>query len=106
MAARLVLANDHVRVWEDLVAPGEQQLLHTHRTPYLSVMLTAASAQVVDAAGAVLYAVERARGDAAWFGADRVPVTHALRNLGDEEIRVVVIEVLDAEAPDYRASSG
>lgn len=92
---RLVLANDRVRVWEDVVAPGADQPVHTHRTPYLSVMLTAARGQVVDPAGVVLYDVERAPGDCTWFGADRVPVTHTLRNLGDAHIRVVVIEVLD-----------
>lgn len=92
---RLVLANDHVRVWEDVVAPGAEQPVHTHRTAYLSVMLTAARAQVVDGAGMVLYDVERAAGDTTWFGPERVPVTHTLRNLGDNEIRVVIVEVLD-----------
>lgn len=92
---RLVLGNDRVRVWEDVVAPNDEQPVHTHRSPYLSVMLTGARAQVVDGAGAVLYDVAREPGEASWFGPDRVPVTHTLRNLGTEEIRVLIVEVLD-----------
>ena len=94
----LVLANDDVRVWLDVVEPGGEQPVHTHRTPYLSIMLTAARAQVVDADGTVLYDVERSPGDATWFGSDRVPVTHTLRNIGDAEIRVAIVEVLKAES--------
>ncbi|MBV9292578.1 MAG: hypothetical protein JO222_09025, partial [Frankiales bacterium] len=45
----LVLANDHVRVWLDVVPPGDEQPLHTHRAPYVSVMLSDARAQVLDA---------------------------------------------------------
>lgn len=94
---RLVLDNEHVRVWLDVVEPGEEQPVHTHETPYLSVMLTDATAQVVDAEGTVLYDVQRSPGDSTWFGPDRVPVTHTLRNTGDAVIRVAVVEVLDAE---------
>jgi hypothetical protein len=90
---RLVLANDAVRVWEDLVEPGAEQPVHTHRSPYLSVMLTPAIAEVVDVGGDVLYRVDRQVGDATWFGADRVPVTHTLRNIGDATIRVLIVEV-------------
>ena len=90
---RLVLANDDIRVWEDVVEPGTQQPVHTHRTPYLSVMLTPAYAEVVDSTGAVIYRVNREVGDVTWFGPDRVPTTHTLRNLGDEPIRVLIVEV-------------
>lgn len=90
----LVLANDHVRVWAEVIAPGEQQRVHTHRAPYLSVMVTGGRAQVLSGDGEVLYDVDRPPGASTWFGPDRVPVTHTLRNTGDTEIRVVVVEVL------------
>jgi hypothetical protein len=92
---RLVLADERVRVWEDVVDAHAEQPVHTHRSPYLSIMLTPARAQVVGADGEVLYDVERQPGDVTWFGADRVPVTHTLRNLGSEPIRVIVVEVPD-----------
>ncbi len=92
---KLLLENEHVRVWEDIVRPGLEQPVHTHTNPYLSVMITPAHAEIVDGNGDVLYQVEREPGEPRWFGADRVPLTHTLRNLGDETIRIVVIEVLD-----------
>lgn len=95
LGERLVLANDRMRVWEDRVAPGEAQRIHTHRRPYLSVVVAGARGDIVDADGRVLYEMRRGPGDATYFGPDRVPVTHALRNTGDEEIRVVVVELLE-----------
>ena len=92
---KLLLENDRVRVWEDIVAPGLEQAVHTHAYPYISVMVTPAHGEIVDSEGLVLYAVDREPGETRWFGPDRIPLTHTLRNLGSEEIRVVVIEVLD-----------
>jgi hypothetical protein len=92
---KLILENDRVRVWEDQVSPGREQAVHTHTSPYLSVMVTPAHAEIVDRDGQVLYAVDREPGETRWFGPDRIPLTHTLRNLGDEDIRIVVIEILD-----------
>ncbi len=90
----LLLDNGVVRVWQDRVAPGGEQPTHTHRHPYLSVTVTAVRAQVVDADGAVRYDVARGPGEVRWF--DDVPTTHRLRNVGDTEAVVVVVEVLAA----------
>ena len=95
---KLVLENDRVRVWQDVVAPGTEQPMHRHCSPYVSVTLTPVVAQVVGESGEVLYDVDRAAGEATWFGTDRVPVTHTLRNLGDDDVRVLIVEVLDYEA--------
>lgn len=92
---RLLLENDRIRVWEDIVAPGLEQEVHTHTSPYVSVMVTPAHGEIVDQEGTVLYKVERDAGETRWFGPDRIPFTHTLRNLGNNDIRVVVIEVLD-----------
>lgn len=99
LGERLLLENDHVRVWEDRVAPGTAQPVHTHRNPYLSVVVTPVHAQVEGDTGEPLYAVDREPGTATWFGPDRVPVTHSLRNLGDDDAVVVVVELLTAR-PD------
>lgn len=93
---RLLLDNDDIRVWEDVIAPGAEQPLHEHRLPYLSVVVTPARAQVLAADGTVRYDVDRQPGEVTWFGPDRVPVTHTMRNIGDAEIRVVIVEVRPA----------
>jgi hypothetical protein len=92
LGERLLLENDRVRVWEDRVAPGESQPVHTHRNPYLSVVVTPVRAEIVDADGAVLYDVDRQPGEVRWF--EEVPVTHSLRNTGDADAVVVVVELL------------
>ena len=91
---RLVLETEQVRIWEDIVEPGTEQAVHTHRNPYVSVMVTPARGQIIGADGSVMYDVDRQPGESRWFGPERMPVTHTLRNTGDSVIRVVVIEVL------------
>lgn len=94
LGERLLVDNDTVRVWLDVVAPGQSQPVHTHRSPYLSVTLTPTRAQVLKPDGTVRYEVDRPAGEATWFGADRVPTTHTMRNTGTVEARVVIVEVL------------
>lgn len=96
----LVLANDQVRVWLDVIAPGDAQPVHTHRSPYLSITLTPSRAEVLEADGSKRYDVDRGAGEVTWFGPDQVPNTHTMRNLGDAEIRVAIIEVLTAPRRD------
>lgn len=95
LGQQLLLANDRVRVWLDVVAPGEAQPVHTHRSPYLSVTLTPTHAQVLEPDGTVRYDVDRPAGEATWFGPDRVPTTHTMRNVGEEEVRVLIVEIPD-----------
>jgi hypothetical protein len=92
LGEELLLENDRVRVWQDRVEPGGQQEIHTHRRPYLSVVVRGAHGQIVGADGNVDYEMDRTPGEVRYFG--DVPRTHALRNTGDEPIEVVVIELL------------
>lgn len=100
LGERLLLANARVRVWRDAVAPGAEQPLHTHRRPYLSIVVRGGDGVVVNDAGSTLYELHRAAGDATYFGPDRLPVTHSLRNTGESPLEIVVVELLDASAPD------
>jgi hypothetical protein len=93
LGQELLLDNDIVRVWLDVVAPGDAQPVHTHRSPYLSITLTRTRAQVLEPDGSLRYDVDRGAGEATWFGADRIPTTHTMRNVGDEEVRVLIVEV-------------
>lgn len=95
LGERLLIDEDHLRVWEDVVPVGGQQLLHRHERPYLSVAITGGQGEIVGASGDVRYAFDRAPGQVRYFGPDDVPVSHALRNTGPEPIRVIVVELLD-----------
>ena len=99
LGERLLLANDQIRVWEDRVPVGGAQALHTHTRPYLSVVIRGALGETVDAEGRRLTSVVREPGDVRFFGPEAVPITHSLRNSGNEEIRVVIVELLEAPVP-------
>jgi hypothetical protein len=94
LGSRVLLDNSLVRVWDDRVPVATTQHLHTHRRPYLAVVVNGESAETVDAEGAVLRILELTPGETYFFGPDDLPVTHALRNTGASEIAVVIIELL------------
>jgi hypothetical protein len=89
----LLFQNDHVRVWEMVLAPGETCAPHRHARDYLMVYSTASLirsgpanrpvTQQLDA-GMVAYAAVGSAG----LGA------HAITNVGDTESRHYVIELL------------
>ena len=43
---RVVFENEHVRVWEVALAPGESQTWHSHTCPYLVLALQAADNRI------------------------------------------------------------
>jgi hypothetical protein len=93
LGERLLVDAPGVRVWADLLAPGEQQPLHVHRNRYLSVVVAGADGEVLDADGALLYRMVRRPGDVRLV--DRVPTTHRLRNTGSGPMNLVIVELLD-----------
>jgi beta-alanine degradation protein BauB len=95
LGSRILLENDSVRVWDDRVGVGETQTLHTHRRPYLAVVVEGDRAETVDADGQIVRTFEFTAGETHYFGRDVLPVTHSLRNTGASQIRVVIIEVFD-----------
>lgn len=94
LGSSIVLENDSVRVWDDRVAPGGTQHLHTHRRPYLAVVIEGETAETLDAEGQVTRAFQFTPGETYFFGPDALPLTHALKNTGETEISVVIVELL------------
>ncbi len=94
LGEELLLDAERVRVWKDHVRPGERQRLHTHRRPYLAVVVSGSAGQTEDADGRVLTAPVFAPGDVHWFDQSQLPVTHTLRNTGSDDIDVVIVELV------------
>jgi hypothetical protein len=94
----LLFENDHVRVLDTHVSPGDTVPLHTHRWPGTHYIVTPSDFIRRDAAGAVLLN-SRTRppslpGTAAW--SDPLP-PHTLENIGASELRVITVEL---KSPD------
>lgn len=94
LGEELVLDAAPARVWRDRVRPGETQRLHTHRRPYLAVVVSGSAGRTEDAEGNVLTTPHFSRGDVHFFDESQLPVTHTLRNTGSEDIEVVIVELL------------
>jgi len=92
---RLVLENEHVRVLETRIAPGETTPLHTHRWPSTLYVLATAHHVRRDGEGGLLTDTRAAgappaRGSAVWT-APMPP--HTVENVGDSEIHLLNVEL-------------
>jgi hypothetical protein len=92
---RVLLENEHVRVLESWVAPGDTVPVHTHRWPGVLHVLSWSDFVRYGTDGAVVLDSRSAGpapqpGSVLW-GAALAP--HSLKNVGDAEIRIVTVEV-------------
>lgn len=97
LGSRILFENEHCRVWDDRVPVGATQHTHIHRRPYLAVVVEGEMGETVDPDGKVTRTFEFSPGETFFFGQEQLPVTHALRNTGQREIAVVIIEFLQNE---------
>lgn len=91
----VVLENDHVRVLDTRLGPGEQTPLHEHAWPAVLHVMSWSDFVRVDAGGNVILdsraaGMSPAPGAILW-GAPLAP--HSVRNVGDGELRVIAIEL-------------
>lgn len=92
---RVLLENEHVRVLDTRLAPGETTPLHAHRWPAVLHVLEWSDFVRIDADGRVLLdsratGMSPAPGTILW-GAPLAP--HAVHNVGERELRVLAIEI-------------
>ena len=83
----LLLENEHVRVLEYVLAPGEQDKWHTH-PPKVSYVLSSGTLEVHFDDGTSLIADEKA-GEASWAG---VRAKHYVKNIGTTPVRILLVE--------------
>jgi hypothetical protein len=92
---KVLLENEHVRVLEAWVAPGDTAPVHTHRWPSVLHVLSVSDFVRRDPGGAVVLdtrggAPLPAAGSVVW-SASLSP--HSLTNVGAREIRVIAVEI-------------
>ena len=88
VGSRLLFENEHVRVWEMLLEPGESFPLHAHEHPYLSLILEGALLKLIGEDGSE-EPVQATAGAVLW----REPDVHAVRNVGDTRFRNRLVEL-------------
>jgi hypothetical protein len=93
----VLLENDRVRVLDSRVKPGDATPVHTHRWPAVLYILGISDFVRCDPEGNVIFDSRISEtmadiGQAVWSP----PLTpHFVKNLGENEIRVISIEVKD-----------
>jgi len=86
---RVMLENEHVRVLEVKIKPGEKQAMHTHpATVHIELVPTKVKIGYPDGKSVTL---EGHQGEAIWVG----PVKHTIENVGDTEIHAYIVELKD-----------
>ena len=88
---KLLLENEHVRVLEYTLAPGQRDEWHTH-PPKVSYVVSGGKVRVTTEDGKSFLADEEA-GTASWMGALG---RHFVENVGTTTVRVVLTEVKSA----------
>jgi predicted metal-dependent enzyme (double-stranded beta helix superfamily) len=86
----IVFENEHVRVWEIALEPGEQQPWHRHRHPYLVVALAAADNRIDPLDGGEPRLVHEPVGGVVYREPGEV---HMLTNRGDTRYHSRLVEL-------------
>ncbi len=92
---RVVFENEHVRVWEVALAPGESQTWHNHTRPYLVLALQAADNRI-DLLGGGSREVHEPVGGVVYRDPGEV---HMLTNQGSTPYLSRLVELKTPETP-------
>jgi oxalate decarboxylase/phosphoglucose isomerase-like protein (cupin superfamily) len=91
-----------VRCWQERVEPGRSRPLHTHRHPWVTVVVSGAEGVSTDAEGRVIVSGRVDAGTVRYNDASVLPFTHSLTNTSDETLVMVAVEL--REPPAARAA--
>jgi quercetin dioxygenase-like cupin family protein len=84
---KVSLENEHVRVLEFRMKPGDKQEMHTHPAT-VHIEMTPTKVKITNPEGKSVE-VEGKEGEVIWVG----PVKHIVENIGDNEIHGYIVEI-------------
>jgi quercetin dioxygenase-like cupin family protein len=90
VGSELWFENDHVRIWEVRIEPGERAPFHTHSLDYFWVVVDPSRA-VVQFADGTQRTVDYRVGEVD-FSELPVPAVHSVENIGESVLRSVAVE--------------
>jgi quercetin dioxygenase-like cupin family protein len=94
---RVIFENDHVRVLDTSIGPGESVPVHTHQWPSIVYTLSTGDFVRYDPDGNITLDSRTAQVEVIPGDVTRLPPLrpHSIRNVGDGEIRAISIELKD-----------
>jgi hypothetical protein len=87
-----------VKCWQERVEPGQSRPLHTHRHPWVTVVVAGAEGESKDAEGKVLVSGRVAAGTVRYNDVSILPFTHSLTNTSGETLVMVAVELREPPA--------
>ena len=102
VATKKLYENDKVIVWEMMLEPGESTGLHTHQHNYFFHAIECSTMEITDKDGNVVTTLNLAddsvmyldlEGDELIGDENRIPATHAARNIGTTRYREILVEL-------------
>lgn len=91
--ADLLIDEDHVKCWIETVPPGQRRPTHTHRYPWVTVVLSGAHSESLDEHDLLIKAGTLEQGQIVYHRRDGLPMRHYVRNLSDQTLTMVAIEL-------------
>ena len=89
---RQVFVNEHIRVLDVTIQPGDATAMHTHVYDSVGIKLTAAQVTVEVQGGSS--SIDVVKRGAVGFSRLTGPVTHKVSNTGTTQFRTIVVELL------------
>jgi hypothetical protein len=96
----LVVDDEQVKCWVEHVPPGEHRPLHTHRHPWITVVLSGAYVESLDEHGNQIKAGALMSGQIVHNAVSVPPLRHYVRNLSDRPLIMVAVELRQARQPE------
>lgn len=94
VGTKLLFENDHIKVWDLRLAPGENLGLHRHEYRYAIVTLGDGRLRGLNADGSIRFESDQVDGQVAYRDLQAKDV-HDAMNVGDSDWRNLVIEFKD-----------
>lgn len=93
LGAELLIDRPGVRCWIETVPPGEQRPAHTHRHPWITIVLSGAAGESYDMTGRLIKSSVLRTGQVVYNSADALPLRHFVRNVSDDTLIMAAIEL-------------
>jgi len=89
----LLIDEENVKCWIETVPPGERRPAHTHRHPWVTVVLSGAYGESRDEQDELIKKVTLETGQVIHNRGEGLPMRHYVRNLSDRPLTMVAIEM-------------
>ncbi len=93
LGTELVVDEETVKCWIETVPPGERRPTHTHRYPWVTVVLSGAYCESRDEDGVLIRNATLRTGQVTINRGDKLPMRHYVRNLSDQTLTMAAIEL-------------